>query len=173
MVLLASQLRLYKLYLTLLYIYFDAHQYIQVECAVGFWANLSVSDKTANQSVVKPFNKRKGKMVKSEPDSQPLDNPPEEANASKGSRKNEDDCFGRIEEFNADAWSAAMKGWVAGTLHKGFDSMAIMQPLVNVAMLVTVQGNLNRTCLIALSSAIGPSSHSRCKIAEGAISNSE
>ena len=123
--------------------------------------------------MVKPFNKRKGKTVKSEPDSQPLNNPPEEANASKGSRKNEDDCFGRIEEFNTDAWSTATKGWVTGALHKGFDSMAIMQPLVNVAMLVTVQGNLNRTCLIALSSAIGPSSHSRCKIAEGAISNSE
>ncbi len=171
--LLASRLWLYELYLTLLYIYFNAHQYIQVERAVGFWANLSVSDKTANQSAVKPFNKCKGKTVKLEPDSQPLNNPPKEANASKGSRKNEDDCFGRIEEFNADAWSMAMKGWVTGALHKGFDSMAIMQPLVDVAMLVTVQGNLNRTHLVASSSAIGPSSHSCCEIAEGAISNLE
>ena len=101
--LLALQLQLYELYLTLLYIYFNAHQYIQVEHAVGFWANLSVSDKTTNQSAVKPFNKHKGKTVKSEPDSQPLNNPPKEANASKGLRKNKDDCFSRIEEFNTDA----------------------------------------------------------------------
>lgn len=160
----------------MLYIYFDAHQYIQVERAVGFWANLSVSDKTANQSAVKPFNKRKGKTVKSEPepepDSQPLDNPSEEANASTSSTKKEDDCFGKIEEFNADAWTTAMKGWVAGALDKGLDSMAIMQPLVDAAMLVSAQGNLNRTRLASLSS-IGPSSHSRCKIAEGAIPDSE
>ncbi len=171
--LLALRLWPYELYLTLLYIYFNAHQYIQVERAIGFWANLSVSNKTTSQSAVKPFNKCKGKMVKSEPDSQPLDNPPEEANASKGLRKNKDNCFSRIEEFNTDVWSMATKGWVAGTLHKGFDSMAIMQPLVDVAMWVTVQGNLNRTHLVALLSAIGPSSHSCCKIAEGAISNLE
>lgn len=108
-----------------------------------------------------------------EPGSQPPDNPPEEANASEGSKKKEDDRFGRIEEFNADAWSTATNGWVSGALDKGFDSMAIMQPLVDAAMVVSAQGNLNRTRPIAPSSAVGPSSDSRCKIAEGAIPDSD
>jgi hypothetical protein len=35
-------------------------------------------------------------------DSQPLNDPPEKANASDDTRKKEEYHFGRIEEFNAD-----------------------------------------------------------------------
>ena len=108
-----------------------------------------------------------------EPDSQPLNDTPEEVNISADTRKKEEDRFGRIEEFNADMWSRATKGWVNGALHKGFDSMAIMQPLVNAAMEVSTLGSLVRTRPEASASTIGPSSGSRSKIVEGAISDSE
>jgi hypothetical protein len=51
--------------------------------------------------------------------------------------------------------------------------MAIMQPLVQTATQVSAQGNSKRSRLEASRSSIGPSSHSRCKIAEGVISDDE
>jgi hypothetical protein len=117
--------------------------------------------------VVKPFNKRKSKMA----DSQPLNDPPEEANASDDTRKKEEDHFGRIEEFNTDIWNLTTKDLIVGALDKSFDSMAIMQPLVQMATQVPAQGNSKRSCLDASRSSIGPSSHLHCKIAEGVISD--
>jgi hypothetical protein len=117
--------------------------------------------------VVKLFNKYKSKMA----NSQPLNDPPKEANASGDTRKKEEDCFSRIEEFNADIWNLAMKDWIVGTLDKSFDSMAIMQPLVQMVMQVSAQGSLKRSHLEASRFSIRPSSHLRCKIAEGIISN--
>ena len=84
-------------------------------------------------------------------------------------KKKEGDCFGRIEEFNADIWSLAMKGWIAGALKKGFDSMAIMQPLLDMAQ-VSAQGSLKRS---HSRPDIGLSIESRCEIAEGVVSDSE
>jgi hypothetical protein len=140
---------------------------IQVEHTVGFWANLPVSAETANQPAIKPFNKRKSKTA----NSQPLNDPPEEASASDDTRKKEEDRFGRIEEFNADIWNLVTKDWIISALDKSFDGMAIMQPLVQTAMQVSAQGNSKRSCLEASRSSIGPSSHLHCKIAEGVISD--
>jgi hypothetical protein len=97
----------------------------------------------------------------------------EEANVSTDKRKKEEAPFGRIEKFNANMWSLVMKDWIAGALDKGFDSMAIMQPLVNTETQVSAQGSSNRSRHEGSASAIRPSSRSRCKIAEGAISDSE
>ena len=66
-----------------------------------------------------------------------------------------------------------MKEWIAGALDKGFDSMEIMQPLVDAATEVYAQRTSNRRGPEASRSAIGPSSYSRCNIAEGVISDSE
>jgi hypothetical protein len=71
-------------------------------------------------------------------------------------------------------WSSATKGWIAGALDKGFDSMAIMQPLIDTATQGSVSGGSNRSRPEAsTSAAIGPSSSSHCKIVEGVISDFE
>jgi hypothetical protein len=88
-------------------------------------------------------------------------------------RKKEEDRLSRIEEFNTDIWNLATKDWIVSALDKSFDSMAIMQPLVQVATQVSAQGNLKRSRLEASRSSIRPSSHSRCKITEGVISDDE
>jgi hypothetical protein len=103
--------------------------------------------------------------------SQPLNDPPEEANASDDIRKKEEDHFSRIEEFNANIWNLMTKDWIISTLDKSFDSMAIMQPFVQMVMQVSAQSNLKRSHLEASRSSIGPSSHSCCKIAKGVISD--
>ena len=118
--------------------------------------------------MVKPFNKCKNKTVDPQPLKLPLDDPPEEANASNDTKK-EGDCFGRIEEFNADIWGLATKGWIAGALKKGFDSMAIMQPLLDMVQ-VSAQGSSKRS---HPRPNIGLSTESHCKIAEGVVSDSK
>jgi hypothetical protein len=70
-------------------------------------------------------------------DSQPLNDLPKEANASDDTRKKEEDCFSRIKEFNANIWNLVMKDWIIGTLDKSFDSMAIMQPLIQTVTQVS------------------------------------
>ena len=66
-----------------------------------------------------------------------------------------------------------MKEWVAGAIDKGFDSMAIMQAFLDSAMQISAPGSSKRSRLGASRPSIQPSSHSRCKIAEGVISDSE
>jgi hypothetical protein len=51
--------------------------------------------------------------------------------------------------------------------------MAIMQPLVNAASQASMEGNVNKTRIEDARSIIGLSSHSRCKIVEGVLSDSE
>jgi hypothetical protein len=144
---------------------------IQVERAVGFWANLPISAKTADQPAVKPFNKCK---LKVELDSQPLNDPSEEANASGDTTKEREDRFGRIEEFNSDRWSKATNSWIIGALDKGYDSMRNMEHLIEATKKVPVSGGSIRSRVDAPSgSTIGPTSPSRCKIAEGNISYSK
>jgi hypothetical protein len=98
------------------------------------------------------------------PNSQPLDG------AFKGANNDDahkEDSFSHIREFNADGWHAATKEWVAGALDKGFDSMSVMQPLVDMAKL-----DYEKSSLKASVSTIEPSS-SHCKIAEGIVSDGE
>ena len=66
----------------------------------------------------------------------------------------------------------ATKGWIAGILNKGYDSMAIMQPLIDAMPLVPAQGDLNLK-LSRRKASGSASSFSRCKIAEGLVSDSE
>ena len=99
---------------------------------ITFWVDLSVSPKTANQQAVKPF--------------------------SKG--KKEKDPFGKIDEFNADLWGSKMDQWIIGAVRKGFDSMGIMQPLIDIASNSNVKASRTRSCLEATGSRIGPSSQS-------------
>jgi hypothetical protein len=87
---------------------------------VCFWANLKLNSKNEDEPAVKPFNKRKGRTIKPEAS---VSNPLEQDN----------DTFGKIDEFNSDTWSVKTNDWIKGALYKGFDSMAIMQPLVNEA----------------------------------------
>ena len=63
----------------------------------------------------------------------------------------------------------ATKGWIVGALKKGFDSMAIMQPLLDAAQ-VSAQGSSKRS---HPRPDIGLSTESRCEIAEGVVSDSE
>ena len=166
--LLALRLQLYELF-QLRFICFDAHWYIQVERALHFWSKLPVSDETANQPAVKPFNKRKAKTAKSEP----LDDPPEEANASGDTRKEEEDCFGKIKEFSADLWGSYTKQWIIGAKGLSFDSEAIMQPLVDAATEALDQGSSKRSSSVAPILNLDQSSCSRVNIAEGIISDAE
>ena len=76
-----------------------------------------------------------------------------------------EDLFGHIHEFNADGWHAAMKEWVVGALNKGFDSMSVIQPLVDMAKL-----NYKKSCFDVSVSTTEPLSL-HCKIAEGIISD--
>ena len=176
---LASQHRLYEL-IQLRLIYILVLISIQVERAVCFWANLKVSAKTADQPAIKPFNKRgkgKSKMATSEPDSQCLNDPPAEANASGDTTNKEEDNFGWIPEFKADLWRTSTKDWVDGALRRGFDSKAIMQPLIDAAMKISTQGSLkstvHRSRLEDVRPTIGPSSQSRREILGGIVSDSE
>ena len=106
-----------------------------------------------------------------------LNDPPgDHVNARDDARKKKDDGFGKIGWFNADIWSPATKEWIAGALDKGFDSMEIVRLLVDAASRTEVyaQRTSNRRGPEASTrSAIGPSSYSRCNIAESVISNSE
>ena len=86
--------------------------------------------------------------------------------------KKEEDLFGKIEEFNADMWSKFTKDWIVGALDKGFDSMAIMQPLIDTAMEVSAQASSSMS-RHEVSAGVGPSSGSRCKIVKGVIDDSE
>jgi hypothetical protein len=88
---------------------------------------------------------------------------------SKG--KKERDPFGKIEEFNADLWAPQTNQWIIGAVKKGFDSMGIMQPLIDVAIQAsnTSLKPSRASCLEATRPRIGPSSQSRCDIAEGII----
>ena len=98
------------------------------------------------------------------PDSQPLDD------SSKGANDDDvhkEDSFGHIHEFNANGWHATMKEWVTGTLNKGFDSMSVMQPLVDMVKL-----DYEKSCFGVSVSTTEPSS-SHCKITEGIISDGE
>ena len=126
-----------------------------------FWANLKLNSKNEDEPAVKPFNKRKGRTIKPEAS---VSNPLEQDN----------DTFGKIDEFNSDTWSVKTNDWIKGALYKGFDSMAIMQPLVNEAQQTALRSNLhsNRT-EAAVAAAIGPSSQSRCTIVEGVVSDSD
>lgn len=126
-----------------------------------FWANLKLNDENENEPAVKPFNKRKGKSIKSETS---VGNPLEQDNYT----------FGKIDEFNLDTWSVKTNDWIKGALDKGFDSMAIMQPLIDEAQQATRRSGLhNYRNEAAAATAVGPSSQSRCKIVEGAVSDSD
>ena len=96
------------------------------------------------------------------PDLQPLDGASKGANNDNMHKK---DSFGHICEFNADGWRAVIKEWVIGALNKGFDSMSVMQPLVDMAKL-----DYKKSCLEVSVSTTEPLS-SHCKITEGIISD--
>ena len=108
---------------------------------ITFWVDLSISPKTANQQAVKLF--------------------------SKG--KKEKDPFGKIDKFNADLWGSKMDQWIIGAIGKGFDSLGIMQPLIDIALNSNIKVSWTHSCLEATRSGIGPSSQSRCDIVEGII----
>jgi hypothetical protein len=128
---------------------------------VCFWANLQLNNKNENEPAVKPFNKRKGKSIKSEA-------------AVGNALEQENDTFGKIDEFNLDTWSVKTNDWIKGALDKGFDSMAIMQPLIDEAQQVARRSSLHSNhAKTAVVDAVGPSSQSRCKIVEGAVSDSD
>ena len=79
--------------------------------------------------------------------------------------------LGWIGEFKAQAWRDSTREWVDGALRKGFDSNAIMKPLIDAAMSISAPGSSNsangskRTC--PEDALIGPSSQTRCAIFEG------
>ena len=108
---------------------------------ITFWVDLSVSSETANQQAVKPF--------------------------SKG--KKEKDPFGKIDEFNTDLWGLKMDQWIIGTIGKGFDSMGIMQPLIDITSNSNMKASRTHSRLEVTGSGIGPSSQSRCDIVKGII----
>ena len=108
---------------------------------ITFWVNLSISPKTAVQQAVKPF--------------------------SKG--KKEKDPFSKIDKFNADLWGSKMDQWIIGTVRKGFDSMGIMQLLIDIASNSNVKASRTHSCLEAIGSGIGLSSQSQYDIVEGII----
>ena len=62
-----------------------------------------------------------------------------------------------------------MDQWIISAVRKGFDSMGIMQPLINIASNINVKASQTRSCLEVTRSRIGPSSQSRCDIVEGII----
>ena len=75
--------------------------------------------------------------------------------------------LGWIGEFKAQAWRDSTREWVDGALRKGFDSNAIMKPLIDAAMSISAPGSTNgskRTC--PEDSPIGPSSQTRRAIFE-------
>ena len=98
------------------------------------------------------------------PDLQPLNGTSKGANDDDAHKE---DSFGHIHEFNANGWHATTKEWVIGALNKGFDSMSVMQPLVDMAKL-----DYKKSCLEVSVSTTEPSS-SCCKIAEGIVSDGE
>jgi hypothetical protein len=114
---------------------------------------LKLNKENENEPGVKPFNKRKGKS-KSETSNQ----------------LEQDNTFGKIDEFNSDTWSIKTNDWIKGALDRGFDSMAIMQPLIDEAQQVARQSGLHAE---AAAAAVGPSSQFRTKITEGAVPDSD
>ena len=74
--------------------------------------------------------------------------------------KKEKDPFGKIDEFNADLWGSKTDQWMIGAVGKGFDSMGIMQPLIDIASNSNVKVSWTHSCLKATRSRIGPLSQS-------------
>ena len=62
-----------------------------------------------------------------------------------------------------------MDQWIIGIVEKGFDSMGIMQPLIDIASNSNVKVSQTRSHLEATRSGIELSSQSQCDIVEGII----
>ena len=62
-----------------------------------------------------------------------------------------------------------MDQWIISTVRKGFDSMGIMQPLIDIASNSNVKASQTYSHLKATGSGIGLSSQSQCNIVEGII----
>ena len=121
----------------------------QVERALRFWATLPLD--AADQPAVKPYNKQKVKAVKMEPIDTPGLSLTEPAVSVRDNRY-------KIGEFNFDKWSVPTTDWIISAIEHGFDSMNVMQAVIDKAN-IHINGNM----AVATSSrpAVGPESFRR------------
>ena len=69
--------------------------------------------------------------------------------------KKEKDPFSKIDEFNTDLWGLKMDQWIISAVGKGFDSMGIMQPLIDIASNSNMKASQTCSRLEATGSRIG------------------
>jgi hypothetical protein len=111
------------------------NMYYQVERALMYWKGLP--EDAADQLAIKPYTKytkRKSKARKVEPTNEttaPVDAPLNPATPNAPPKD-----ITKINEFSFEKWRANTNQWIVGAVDQGFDSMAVMQPLMTKANFV-------------------------------------